>query len=320
MLRCFALTLAVLPFSGFAQDTASGALALAAQPAAAPVHRMAGSSPGSPNPKISGATHLRPLGFVPDLLFDGERDPLGATALNRNETTVQNYRVAEGTKAYQLTIGQGVYWSWGGEIPWPRTLVKGETVHFQGSFYFPSATFDWTSNGEGAHLKFLRFRTESASGANEGYQDIYIDNAWASGPARDGHLKHIFEGSAAWTDSGVNLAKDRWETIEFQVTFDDVPVDAGGQGRVRLWRYNGNQMQLILDITDRKTLVSPTSVAVLMYVFSYWNGGSPQNNVMQADRLVLQFDQSRLVETDAQGNKIIGGVGAAGALFRDGFE
>ncbi len=320
MLRSLALMLAVLPFPAVAKEPASSASALAAEQATASTHRMAGWSPGLSNTKISGASHLRPLGFVPDLLFDGERDPVGATALNRNETTVQNYRVAEGTKAYQLTIARGVDWSWGGEITWPRTLVKGETVHFQGSFYFPSATFDWTSNAEGAHLKFLRFRTESASGANEGYQDIYIDNAWASGPARDGHLKHIFEGSAAWTDSGVNLVKDRWETVEFQVTFDDVPVDAGGQGRVRLWRYNGNQMQLILDITDRKTLVSPTSVAVFMYVFSYWNGGSPQDNVMQADRLVLQFDQSRLVETDAHGNKIIGGVSAVGALFRDGFE
>lgn len=149
---------------------------------------------------------------------------------------------------------------------------------------------------------------------NEGYNDIYIWNTAAAGTsAKDGRLLHIIEsfGSAntgSWTESAVNLQKGVWETLEMRVVFDDVPITLGGTARTQLWRRVGTTMVPIIDIQNQPTLHKATSVNDGFLLFSYWNGGSPKTQSMYMDRMVVHFNPNTLVETDANGIKIIGGV------------
>jgi hypothetical protein len=72
-------------------------------------------------------------------------------------------------------------------------------------------------------------------------------------------------------------------------------------------------MTLIIDVTDQKTLNTATSVCPSLYVFTYFNvqneGLEPTaDQTCYVDRVVIETDVSKLVETDANGYKIIGGV------------
>ncbi|MBK9615924.1 MAG: hypothetical protein IPO35_10545 [Uliginosibacterium sp.] len=104
------------------------------------------------------------------------------------------------------------------------------------------------------------------------------------------------------------MQRGAWETFEIQVDFDNVPKSQGGTGRVRAWRKKGNQMVLFLDLQDVRTLKTAASYAPFFYIFTYWNGGVPKTQSMYIDRVVIEKDMSKLVETDAAGNKIIGGL------------
>ena len=91
-------------------------------------------------------------------------------------------------------------------------------------------------------------------------------------------------------------------------------VDKGGSGRTRLWHEEGGVMALTLDRTDSTTLVDPTDVVDGFYLFTYWNSGSEDGSYPSqaqdcwVDRVVIEKDMTKLVEHDAQGNKIIGGI------------
>ncbi|MEN9491887.1 MAG: hypothetical protein RJA63_2336 [Pseudomonadota bacterium] len=229
-----------------------------------------------------------------------------------NFGTISTERVAFGSKAWKTTATAGATeWAMGGGANFPTSLGKGQSVHAQWSVYFP-ADFDWYACG-GGRLKFFRIRTEPAGGGNRGYLDLYLKTLCLGIPAsEDGELTYIFEGNSGtgkwWYDTGEVMQKGVWETFEIQVDFDDVPKSQGGTGRVRVWRKKGNQMALILDLQDGRTLASATDYAPFFYIFTYWNGGAPKTQSMYIDRVVIEKDMSKLVETDAAGNKIIGGL------------
>ena len=215
-----------------------------------------------------------------------------------------------GTKCFSMSIldGETGFGNWGCNFNLPTNLVKGDSVHIQFSTMMPS-TFDWTSIGEGSHLKYIRVHTQTSAGGNEGYNDLYIDNEEARA-GFDGRIKHItevFENNWTYLDDEV-LVKNVWETFEMRIDFDDVPDDGAGSGRTRLWRNKLGVMTLIMDITDEKTLNSATSECDRVYLFTYWNGGAPQDNTCYMDRFIIETDLSKLVETDSGGTKIIGGL------------
>jgi hypothetical protein len=148
---------------------------------------------------------------------------------------------------------------------------------------------------------------------NHGYDDIYIYNQHVTA-GQDGQLNSIYEGAQVWASSTAVLQKGSWQVVEFEVTFDNLSADKGGQGRTRLWLWNGGAMNLTLDRTDSATLTDATDQVDGFYLFTYWNSGSEdgayptQSQDCWADRIVIEKDMSKLVETDAHGNKIIGGL------------
>lgn len=211
-------------------------------------------------------------------------------------TTAKSF---EGGKGVEMNINAGDtgFGVWGGIIGHPSALKKGDQIWFRVRTYMPSG-FNYDSNGEGGHLKFLRIHTQSAGGENEGYNDWYINPR-----GTDISHKFIFEGEQMWYDmvpTSFQPQYDVWESYEFYVKLDDVPVSKGGQGRVRAWK-NG---KLLADITNRKTLYSPSSVSDRTHMFTYWNGGSPKTQKMYVDDVVLTSDQPS--HRDANGFYCVG--------------
>lgn len=257
--------------------------------------------------------------FTPTILIDAESATLEQTYEGVNsdqftdssgETYAQDTQVFEGQKGWVYNIDAGAegFGTWGGRKALPTLLGKGQSIQYQVSVYFPSS-FDWTVTGAGGRLKFTRISTETDVGANQGYHDLYIDNAASFGAGNDGRLRQVFEGSGSGFEiDGENLQKDTWETIEVRIDLDDVPVDSGGTGRVRVWRNKNGVMVPILNRTDTPTLVNATDLIRSFLMFTYWNGNSPATQFCYGDRIVIETDLSKLVETDANGIGIIGGV------------
>lgn len=211
-------------------------------------------------------------------------------------TTAQSY---EGGMACELNIAQGEfgYGKWGGVITHPTVLKKGDQIWFRVRTFMPVG-FNYDSYGEGNHLKFLRIHTQTPTGSNVGYDDWYI-NPKGSSTAH----QFIYEGEQVWdffAPASQAPVLGQWETYEMYVKLDDVPVSAGGQGRVRVWK-NG---VLLKDITNRKTLSSATDVSDRSHLFTYWNGSSPATQKMYVDDIVLTSDTPS--ERDANGNPYVG--------------
>lgn len=269
--------------------------------------------------------HPPTLAFTPWVLMDAEHGTLGqmyqGTASDQwsdadGLTTVDDAFVYEGKLSFKLHANKGtpnnggLFGSWGGVKTLPTNLHKGDTLHMQLAVYIPT-TFDWTAN---PWLKFVRFHTATSPGdANQGYDDIYIYNALIT-PGSDGQLENIYEGAQVWKASTAVLTKGKWEVIEYEVTFDDVAVDDGGSGRTRIWQAQSGVMTLAMDRTDSNTLVLPTDIVDDVLLFTYWNSGGDdgtyptQAQDLWVDRIVLEKDLTKLVEKDAQGNAIIGGL------------
>lgn len=218
----------------------------------------------------------------------------------QGRTVYDNTHVLEGDMSAKLTAieGETGYGNWGGYIAYPTPLQKGDEIWFRVNVYFPTG-FDYRSYGEGNRLKFLRFDTLSASGSNQGYNDIYIDKIDSSVP-----FKYIKEaGLVGWRNIGdlSQLPKfDRWEAYEFYVYFDNIPKAQGGHAIVRFWK-NG---RLLREITDVNTLNEANSISTRALLFTYWNGGSPKTQSMWVDSIVLTSDTPD--RKDELGNHYIG--------------
>lgn len=68
----------------------------------------------------------------------------------------------------------------------------------------------------------------------------------------------------------------------------------------RIWK-NGT---LVIEDATTPTLGSSSDQADFSYVFTYWNGGSPQDQTAFVDELV--YTTSRPSQHDASGNPMIG--------------
>ena len=255
---------------------------------------------------------LKPLKFVPTHIFEGGEGNVGEPITpngiwGEGNTVIQNTKVASGNKGYLFRALTGEEYGFGAGVAFDTPYVKGATLHCQISLYAPSNEMTWDA---GPHLKLLRWHTTDANFNNEGYADIYIANDAGDYVGAYGRMKHIHENinNQRWTWIDAKLYHDVWETIEYQITLDDVPVSLGGTARTKLWKKINGKMELILDVTDQKTLESATSICTDLKIVTYWNGGAPGNVNMYVDRIVVHDNQSTLVETDSYGNKIIGGI------------
>ena len=168
------------------------------------------------------------------------------------------------------------------------------------------------SNTSGSRLKFLRIRTVTAGNKNIGYNDWYINSQYNTGPA----FLVRYEGQAGTNFLGSfdkffgpspadKIQQGVWETYEYYVKLDTVPVDSGGQARVRTYK-NG---KLLKDVTDMVTLRDATAKAPSFLLFTFWNGGAPKTQTLFVDDLVLTTD--RPAALDSTGHPYIG-MGATG--------
>jgi hypothetical protein len=217
----------------------------------------------------------------------------------QGRTVYSNEVVYEGASSARLSIleGQEGWGTWGGVVEFPEKLKTGDEVWYRIRTYYPEG-FDYFSYAGGSRLKFLRVHTAGASGKHEGYNDILIDMLRSSNAFIFG-----FEGENRWKGIGPKKALpafNTWETYELYIKFHPVAKASGGQAVVRFWK-NG---ELLGEITDRKTLVSGSSVATRALLFTYWNGGAPQTQSMWVDDLVITSETP--ATKDAKGNPFIG--------------
>ncbi len=261
---------------------------------------------------VSANDILKPLKFVPSYIFEGNEGAVGESITvsgiwGEANTRIQNTHVASGKKGYLFHAESGEEYGFGAGVGFSLPYSKGAVLHCQISLYAPASEMSWNAM---PHLKLLRWHTTDTNLNNEGYADIYIANDAGDYVGAYGRMKHIHENAAnqRWTWVDEKLYHDVWETIEYQIVLDDVPVSLGGTARTKLWKKINGKMELIMDITDQKTLESATSLCTDLKIITYWNGGAPGSVTMYVDRIVVHDDQNTLVETDSYGNKIIGGI------------
>ena len=123
----------------------------------------------------------------------------------------------EGGKAAVLEARRGRenYGRWGGRVKFPSKLRKGDEVWWRVRTFWPKG-MDYTAE---PRLKFLRVHTCSASGKNQGYNDIYINKQGSKIP-----FQFIYEGAQKWSpvsDANDAIVPDTWETYEYYVKLDN---------------------------------------------------------------------------------------------------
>jgi len=148
-------------------------------------------------------------------------------------------------------------------------------------------------------MKFFRLHNQTFDGKNGGYNDLYVDNADSTTSV----LRTIKEIDNKWAVyDGPKLPRDTWERYEMYLYIDDKSVDAGGKGRVRIWRND----ELIFNRTDVPTITESGGNINAFYLFTYWNNEQPPDNYCYVDDLAIATSASPPPNKDAQGNAYVG--------------
>ena len=190
---------------------------------------------------------------------------------------------SSGSHSCKFGIDKADY-GWGGGMTFVDKLHKGDEVWIRFRLFIPQG-FDFNAYSDGKRLKFIRLTLDDASG-KIGRLDWYW-NSDGSGAAQP--FATILERDKCTTDcwqefgQGSGPNRGRWETYEMYVKWDHVAVNDGGQGRIRTWK-NG---VLIGDLTDRPTMWVGSTQIKNLFIFGYWNGGSPQTQHLYLDDLVI---------------------------------
>jgi hypothetical protein len=229
-----------------------------------------------------------------DLPVNGSCEGLGS-----GRSYVSSEESYSGLNACTMWIEEGMtgWGTWGGTVKFPQTLSGGDEIWVRVRVFMPEG-FDYTAPGEGGRLKFLRVRTKTATGDHIGYDDIYLN-----GPDADPPYGFIYEGMGRWQMFGSPETRPKtgqWETFEWHMRLSSsLTVDEDG-ALIRFWKNN----ELLLESTQRKTLVSNDDIANYLYIFTYWNGGSPQTQHLYIDDLVVTTETPP--NLDEYGNPFIG--------------
>jgi hypothetical protein len=188
----------------------------------------------------------------------------------------------------------GGFGNWGGIRALSTPLGKGSEIWVRWRQYWPTAfTFSATP-----WMKFLRFRTE-VGGVNNGYLDLYVEKANGSGVT----YRTIKEVQDVWAEiSNGAIPRDQWITYEVYAKLDNVSVNGGGTGRMRVW-IDGVNVQ---DRTNITTLTNASALVPSIYFFTYWNNEAPPNNDTYFDDVVVATSASPPTATDSGGRIFIG--------------
>lgn len=229
---------------------------------------------------------------------DGER--CGSFWNTGPNTYVTSEQSSSGSKSCKMKIYAGDL-GWGGGFVLPGKLKKGDELWMRFRLFVPNGFDPNVSNGESN--KFIRFTVKDVGGVGSFLDWKWMDEDMPSAYA----VKLQRDNCTSWEECHQLLGSnsDRpirgvWETYEIYVKFDNVQVDSGGQGRVRVWK-NG---KLIGNQTKRRTMNNPDDYVESALIFSYWNGGSPQTQHLYFDDLVAT--NVKPASRDSQGNAYIG--------------
>jgi hypothetical protein len=228
----------------------------------------------------------------------GDGDALDRLFDAAGNTTATGEQAFRGERSARMAIRSsdgGGFGSWGGIVPVRPTLGAGTEIWVRLYVYWP-ASFEFSAS---PFMKFLRLHNASASGDNDGYNDLYIDRADETSSV----LRTIKEIHDVWAVyDGDPIARDRWERYEMYLFIDSTPVDDGGEARVRIWRDDA----LIFDRTDVPTIEAEGGVIDAFFLFTYGNGEMPPDNHCYVDELTIATSASPPLGRDAAGNPRIG--------------
>ncbi|CBL45927.1 Hypothetical protein HDN1F_23440 [gamma proteobacterium HdN1] len=237
-------------------------------------------------------------------IAQGNSDAFSAGAM---ASVYSKERTFEGGQSAELNITQGSKGegSWGGIIKFPQRLVKNDSLWVRLRVMMPR-DFDFNAYGEGNRLKFLRIPTfEGSSNVDGLFLNWYLLKDGSAAP-----YGFIYGAEGVWSLFGSALSvpiRESWDTYEWNITWSDIPAKNGGSARIRAWK-NGKR---IADISDMKTLATARTTADSLYLFSYWNGGSPKTQKLWVDEITLTTDKPST--KDDAGYPFLG-VGEQGSL------
>ena len=191
-------------------------------------------------------------------------------------------QVAEGNSAAILNVEKGItgWATWGGVIKFPSNLYAGDELWYQMYIYIPSSFRIKTDQGS---LKFIRFKGmyQGADGKpqGDGMVDIQILDEGSSNNAFRMIKERAFEGGWKYFGRAEDFQKDRWHKVSVHLTVGHVPVAEGGQSSVKIWLND----ELVTDEKSMKTLAVKGAYLDYLYLFTYWNGGAPQDQYLWVD-------------------------------------
>jgi len=209
-----------------------------------------------------------------------------------SQTIFSDTIVHTGTRSAKTSFSQGSTGSsqYGGGITFPSNLVSGNELWARGYFYFEPG-FSFTCSPV---IKIFRIaRVKTAGGSHGGYLSVMSNSS--------GEILLSNEvdndGIRAEYKTGVNFTVGAWQSIEMYAKLSTTnPI-------LRIWKDG----ILIIEKTDYNTLGNSTDVADFGLLYTYWNGGSPKNQVAYNDDIVFTTEQP--TNRDAKGNYMIGSMG-----------
>ena len=254
-------------------------------------------------PVVAAETNINiATGFAPYFADDFEAGKPGARlaapydAAGRSRISDEKARSGKQSARMEIRSGdRGGFGQWGAVLPIRPALTKGQEIWIRLYVYWPQE-FQFSAQ---PWMKFLRLHTRSADGKNRGYNDLYIDRA----DQNTSVLRTIKEFHDKWAIyDGPAIPREQWERYEMYLYLDDVPANAGGKGRVRIWRDD----KLIFNRGDVPTLSEATDVLDYFYLFTYWNNETPPNNHCFVDDIAIATSASPPQQRDANGHLMIG--------------
>ena len=219
------------------------------------------------------------------------------------------FSIAKGSEGWPSAGGP---LEWGAIFPLPAAVPVGKEVWMRLRLFVPNG-FQIVSNS--GMLKFMRLHTRTAT-TNNGCLDFLFGTGlplWNAAISKDVYPQHIvsWEGAPALTFIGDKnkspVTLGAWETYEVYVKVDTVSKAKGGGGQFRAWKNN----ILIADVPTQVSAADSTGVIDSLYVFTYWNGTSPQTQSLYMDDLKMTTDIPS--NRDANGYPFIGGTVANNA-------
>lgn len=230
-----------------------------------------------------------------------------STAVYANDRTYNGHRVVRTTiTAADEASGFGKF-GFIHSIPNNLWLGNGDALWIRMPFFFAS---DFAMDTDHGSLKVWRVHTRSATGDNQGYIDLQINDE----PNLD--WRFIYEGdqnqTPPWVDPVTNgqgkVVKGQFDLWELAIGIGHVPQSEGGNAYLRFYK-NG---VLCGSITNRKTLVTATDRVDAIYMFTYWNGPIPKTQSVDIGPIAVALrctgarDDTPHLAIDTQGNRFIG--------------